>query len=72
MQDFRSPNLLLLEDWTVKVADFNLVKILDGAETGGSATDGVTNPRWLAPEVLGGGPHTFASVRLGSKPTALS
>ncbi|KAI3427342.1 hypothetical protein D9Q98_010259 [Chlorella vulgaris] len=50
-RDLKSPNLLVDKDWNVKVADFNLSKILGEDH---SASQEVTNPRWLAPEVLQG------------------
>ncbi|EFJ49685.1 hypothetical protein VOLCADRAFT_33660, partial [Volvox carteri f. nagariensis] len=59
--DLRSPNLLL--DLTidrerprfhVKIADFGLARLATGA-TGSVMVSKMTNPRWLAPEVRGGG-----------------
>ncbi|EFN51109.1 hypothetical protein CHLNCDRAFT_13183, partial [Chlorella variabilis] len=52
-RDLKSPNLLVDKDWNVKVcvADFNLSKILGEDH---STSQEVTNPRWLAPEVLQG------------------
>ena len=52
----------------MQVADFNLSKIM-GEVSVDSSTTAVTNPRWLAPEVLAGETHTFASV---SVPGAVS
>lgn len=47
-----------------QVADFNMAKlVMPSRAVPSSSTISVTNPRWLAPEVLAGGAHTFASVR---------
>ncbi len=43
-----------------QVADFNLSKLMEEGPGGSSLS--ATNPRWLAPEVLQGERHTFASV----------
>jgi serine/threonine protein kinase len=57
-RDLKSPNLLVTADWRVKIADFHLSKLLEGAGSGAvtvSATaGGAMNPRWLAPEILAG------------------
>ena len=56
-RDLKSPNLLLDAASRCKVADFNLSRILEevGQRSGAASTVAVpTNPRWLAPEVLGG------------------
>ena len=51
-RDLKSGNLLVAADWTVKISDMGLSKLAEEA-TGAAATAGmVTNPRWLAPEVL--------------------
>ncbi|PRW57024.1 Serine threonine- kinase CTR1 [Chlorella sorokiniana] len=58
----KSPNLLVDEHWRVKVSDFNLSKLLEGAQPESSLTSGgATNPIWLAPEVLEGEKATAAS-----------
>ncbi|KAI7840643.1 hypothetical protein COHA_005664 [Chlorella ohadii] len=60
--DVKSPNLLVDEVWRVKVADFNLSKILVGARPESIGSDGgLTNPIWAAPEVLRGERATPAS-----------
>jgi hypothetical protein len=47
----------------LQVADFNLSKLAEECSVASAlSTNTVTNPRWLAPEVLTGSPHTFASV----------
>ncbi len=45
-----------------QVCDFNLSKILGEGAVVSSASKAISNPRWLAPEVLAGVKHTFASV----------
>ena len=64
-RDLKSPNLLVMADWTVKVADMGLSKLLDNAVENGinsiMTSGGGLNPRWLAPEVLSGSPCTTAS-----------
>ena len=50
-RDLKSPNLMVAGNWTVKVGDFGLSRILD-SETVSSSTLQPTNPRWLAPEVI--------------------
>lgn len=60
-RDLKSPNLLVDSTWRVKIADFNLSKIIDvdgqNAKTGTMAG---ANPKWLAPEVIAGQPATVA------------
>lgn len=58
-RDLKSPNLLVDKHWRVKVSDFNLSKLLDDSTVMSSMA--ATNPRWLAPEILGGNNATFAS-----------
>lgn len=62
-RDMKSPNLLVTNDWVVKVADFNLSKLV--AENKGQESAMTTkfniNPRWCAPEVLEGETATPAS-----------
>lgn len=65
-RDLNSPNLLVSADWTVKVADMGLSKLLtDSAlECGINSvvtSGGGVNPRWLAPEILRGESCTKAS-----------
>ncbi|KAL4448445.1 hypothetical protein ABPG75_005664 [Micractinium tetrahymenae] len=61
-RDIKSPNLLVDEEWHVKVSDFNLSRIMaDQAAGSQSSTEGVTNPTWLAPEILRGERATTAS-----------
>ena len=65
-RDLNSPNLLVSADWTVKVADMGLSKLLtDSAlECGINSvvtSGGGVNPRWLAPEILRGENCTRAS-----------
>lgn len=57
----KSPNLLVGQNWEVKIADFNLSFVGQSAE--GPA--GASNPRWLAPEVLQEQPATTASDVFG-------
>jgi serine/threonine protein kinase len=62
-RDLKSPNLLVGQDWTVKIADFNLSKLVqEHTSTASMSTaGGPLNPRWLAPEVLSGETATTAS-----------
>ena len=65
-RDLNSPNLLVAADWTVKVADMGLSKLLtDSALDHGinsvMTSGGGVNPRWLAPEILSGGTCTTSS-----------
>lgn len=65
-RDLNSPNLLVAADWTVKVADMGLSKLLTDSSLGCGINSIVTsggglNPRWLAPEILSGGACTTAS-----------
>ncbi len=57
-RDLKSPNLLVTAHWRVKIADFHLSKLLEGAGSGTAAVSttagGAMNPRWLAPEILAG------------------
>lgn len=49
--------------WGLRVCDFNLSKIVEeGGGGAASSVAAVTNPRWLAPEVLAGGSHSKCSV----------
>lgn len=52
-RDLKSPNLLVDGLWHVKVSDFNLSRALEHNSVVSSLQ--ITNPRWLAPEVLKGG-----------------
>lgn len=52
-RDLKSPNLLVDGLWHVKVSDFNLSRTLENNAVVSSLQ--ITNPRWLAPEVLKGG-----------------
>ena len=66
-RDLKSPNLLVDADGHIRVADFNLSKMLhDSAATlSSNKTMANMNPRWLAPEVLGGGKASVASDIFG-------
>ncbi|KAL4855455.1 Serine/threonine-protein kinase EDR1 [Chlorella vulgaris] len=50
--DLKSPNLLVSENWQIKVTDFNLSRILEDSPLSSSVA--AMNPRWLAPEVMRG------------------
>ena len=58
-RDLKSPNLLVDKHWRLKVSDFNLSKLVGDESVMSSMA--ATNPRWLAPEILGGNNATFAS-----------
>ncbi|KAI7838582.1 hypothetical protein COHA_007653 [Chlorella ohadii] len=60
-RDVKSPNYLVADHWGVKVSDFNLSRLL--GDTGPSllSAGGVSNPVWLAPELMSGGHATTAS-----------
>jgi hypothetical protein len=70
-RDLKSPNLLVANDWTIKVADFNLSRLAEEHSGGGggafgssvhaSGLGGPNNARWLAPETIKGEPFTTAS-----------
>lgn len=58
-RDLKTPNLLVDKHFRLKVSDFNLSKLV-GDETVMSSM-AATNPRWLAPEILGGNNASFSS-----------
>ncbi|KAI3427399.1 hypothetical protein D9Q98_010314 [Chlorella vulgaris] len=58
-RDLKSPNLLVDENWRVKVADFNLSRLIQSSSR--SSSMAAMNPRWLAPEVLRGEHATQAA-----------
>ena len=58
-RDLKSPNLLVDGLWHVKVSDFNLSRAMEANSAVSSLQ--ITNPRWLAPEVLKGGRAAVAS-----------
>ncbi|PRW50898.1 Serine threonine- kinase CTR1 [Chlorella sorokiniana] len=62
-RDLKSPNLLVDAGMRVKVADFGFCKSFQGnaADNVMSTTLKNVNPKWQAPEVIFGGPATFAS-----------
>lgn len=65
-RDLKSPNLLVTENWHIKVADFNLSKIMpeDGLSLGSlqlNTIGGGQNALWLSPENLRGDPSTAAT-----------
>ncbi len=62
-RDLKSPNLLVMNDWTVKVGDFNLSKLVEDVapHANQSQTAGLMNPRWISPEVINGEHATQAS-----------
>ncbi|CAL5230064.1 g13517 [Coccomyxa viridis] len=51
-RDLKSANLLVDKHWRVKVADFNLSRVMHASAVVSSVS--ATNPRWMAPEVLAG------------------
>ncbi|DBA74000.1 hypothetical protein WJX77_000667 [Trebouxia sp. C0004] len=58
-RDLKSANLLVSKHWKVKVSDFNLSRVMEASSMASSV--GATNPRWVAPEVLGGGQYGKAA-----------
>ena len=47
-RDIKSPNLLVDDNWRVKVADFNLSRVLQPMQSVASTTGGgANNPTWL-------------------------
>lgn len=58
-RDLKSPNLLVDGLWHVKVSDFNLSRAMESNAVVSSLQ--ITNPRWLAPEVLKGGQAGMAA-----------
>jgi serine/threonine protein kinase len=65
--DLKSPNLLVASDWTVKVGDVGVSKLVDEATwscpdaESVPTTGGGANPRWVAPELFAGEDHTAAA-----------
>ena len=51
-RDLKSPNLLVDALWHVKISDFNLSRAME--QDSFSTSLAITNPRWLAPEILRG------------------
>jgi len=51
-RDLKSPNLLVDGQWHVKISDFNLSRAMEQDSLVSSLQ--ITNPRWLAPEILRG------------------
>ena len=51
-RDLKSANLLVTDNWKLKVTDFNLSKVMQDSSRSTSLQ--AMNPRWLAPEVLDG------------------
>jgi hypothetical protein len=61
---FGNSVMQVTENWELKVADFNMSKFMEEAGSAPASVDAnILNPRWLAPEVLGGQRPTLASVR---------
>ncbi|KAI7836153.1 hypothetical protein COHA_009983 [Chlorella ohadii] len=46
-RDLKSPNLLVDGAWRVKVADFNMSKLLEDTGVRSTSLGGMLNPRWL-------------------------
>ena len=59
-RDLKSPNLLVDQELHIKIADFNLSKIIEDVDVALTSAGAASNPRWLPPEVLSGGKFTAA------------
>lgn len=61
-RDLKSPNLLVGKYWNVKVADFNLSRVLSETSSRSAVTSAfANNPRWLAPEIVSGAAYSRQS-----------
>ncbi|KAI7754178.1 hypothetical protein M8C21_012596, partial [Ambrosia artemisiifolia] len=67
-RDLKSPNLLVDQNYTVKVADFGLSRLK--ANTYLSSKSGAGTPQWMAPEVLSNEPSNEKSDMPWSNLTA--
>jgi len=57
-RDLKSGNLLVTGDWTVKVADFGLSRVVADLNT---MTGGLGTYQWMSPEVLGHQRYSYAN-----------
>lgn len=57
--DLKSQNILLTEDWTVKICDFGLARYKEKFERDNHGKVGT--PHWMAPEILRGEKYTEAA-----------
>ncbi|CAH2058333.1 unnamed protein product [Thlaspi arvense] len=55
-RDIKSSNCLLSDEWTVKICDFGLSRIMEGAKMDETVPAGT--PEWIAPEVIRNEPLT--------------
>lgn len=57
--DLKSSNVLIDENWNVKLCDFGLSRINSSHKKG--STRRVGTPHWMAPEILRGEEYVFES-----------
>jgi len=58
-RDLKSPNILVSHDWTVKVADFGVSRVVDYDKT--MTTHDIGSIPWLSPELLTQSRYSLAS-----------
>ena len=65
-QDLKSPNILIDNQWRIKIGDFGLSRLLKGGKKFDTANVESGTPEWMAPEVLrteGGSDKSDVSCR---------
>ena len=51
-QDLKSPNILIDNQWRIKIGDFGLSRLLKGGKKFVTANVESGTPEWMAPEIL--------------------